>query len=393
MSGDEAARAPDAPGRPIEDPRASSRWQADAEIWRRRLVVALGGLWILDGLLQLQPSMYSRGTNGFLATVLQYNTMGKPNPVTDFIHFAVTFTYGTAEHQMVFNSLAALVQLAIGVGLLLRRSERPALVASCCWAVIPWVVGEALGQMVFPQSSMAFTGAPGAAFIYILLGLALWPLRRSSSPEVGAPAGSQPHSAAEEGGLLGRSGAHLVWAAIWVGTAMLELERANWAPDAISAQLRDLAIREPAALGSLDHALARATFGHGTEIALAMALVQAWIGISALRPATRTVALGAGITVSLAYWILGQNFGGLLTGTSSDPNLGPLMVLFALALWPRPDPSVVVMHNCPRDTRTPCRGREAPGESGQTLTRFCSRLRRQLTRSSPTTPPDHRTLS
>lgn len=366
-----------------------SRWRADRDIWRRRLVVALGAIWILDGLLQFQPSMYSRSGDSFAGTVLQYNTMGKPNPLTDLIRFAVTFTYGDAGHQVLFNTLAACVQLAIGVGLLVRRTERPALAASACWAVVPWVVGEALGQMVFPQSNMAITGAPGAALIYIVLSLALWPRRtpgerspshhertravgvdhcaRSSAvissptgPLEDMPAGSDRapsgvgrrsplrcdhraravdamHSSDVAGtGLLGRAGARLIWVAIWVGTALLELEHGNWAPDAISAQLRELAHREPAVLGALDRIMARASFGHGTEIALVMALVQVWVGVAALRPATRDAALGVGIVVSLTYWVLGQNFGGLLTGTATDPNLGPLMVLFALALWPRP---------------------------------------------------------
>lgn len=374
---------------------APSRWQADRETWRRRLVVALGAIWIIDGLLQFQPSMYSRGGNSFAGTVLQYNTMGKPNPLTDLIHFAVTFTYGDAGHQVVFNTLAALTQLAIGIGLLLRRSEKPALLASACWAVVPWVVGEALGQMVFPQSNMAVTGAPGAAFIYIVSSLALWPRRTSddgfpSAPAITAPAGADeiapPHTTtgpsrgltwrasrasgnpassrdattipdAAGGGLLGRAGARLIWAAIWVGTALLELEHANWAPDAISAQLRDLAEREPSLLATLDRAMARASFGHGTEIALAMALVQVWIGIAALRPATRDTALGVGIVVSLVYWVLGQNFGGLLTGTATDPNLGPLMVLFALALWPRPSVAGIGAPPGPPGTAT-TRGRE-----------------------------------
>ncbi|MCL4552646.1 MAG: hypothetical protein M1305_03725 [Candidatus Marsarchaeota archaeon] len=46
-----------------------------AERWHRRLFVALASLWIIDGLLQFQPAMYSRSLNGFLANILQYHTM------------------------------------------------------------------------------------------------------------------------------------------------------------------------------------------------------------------------------------------------------------------------------------------------------------------------------
>jgi hypothetical protein len=297
-------------------------------------VIALGWIWILDGVLQLQPSMFSRSSNGFLATVLQYNTMGRPNVLTDLIGRAVRLTYGTETHQILFNALSALVQLGIGIGLLLRRSERPALIASACWAVVPWVVGEALGQMLFPQTTMAVTGAPGAALIYVVLSLALLQRRGlGSRRDLGSYGDAR---SAIDSGLLGRSGGLVLWVLAWAGTGLLELEHANWAPDALGTQLTALARGEPSWLAGLDRSLGSAALGHGTEVALALLLVQVWVGVAVLRPTTRDPALAVGIALSLVYWVLGQNFGGLLTGTATDPNLGPLMVLFALALWPRP---------------------------------------------------------
>jgi len=38
--------------------------------------------------------------------------------------------------------------------------------------------------------------------------------------------------------------------------------------------------------------------------------------------------------LSLSYWVLGQGFGGILTGTATDPNSGPLFVLLAAILYP-----------------------------------------------------------
>lgn len=46
-------------------------------------------------------------------------------------------------------------------------------------------------------------------------------------------------------------------------------------------------------------------------------------------------ALWAGIALSLVFWVLGQNFGGMLAGHATDPNAGPLYVLLALTLCPR----------------------------------------------------------
>jgi hypothetical protein len=39
------------------------------------------------------------------------------------------------------------------------------------------------------------------------------------------------------------------------------------------------------------------------------------------------------VYVSVIYWILGQGFGGLATGTATDVNAGPLFVLFAWAIY------------------------------------------------------------
>ena len=43
--------------------------------------------------------------------------------------------------------------------------------------------------------------------------------------------------------------------------------------------------------------------------------------------------LALAIVLSLAYWVFGQGLGEVLSGSSTDPNAGPLFVLLALALW------------------------------------------------------------
>ena len=313
--------------------------------WHRRLVTALACLWIIDGLLQLQPSMYSRGVNGFLANVLQYNTMGRPNPLTDLIRWSVTLTYGTASHQVVFNTLAALVQLGLGIAMLAKRTQNAALLASAVWAVVPWVVGEAMGQMLFPQASMAFVGTPGAALIYLFLSLTLLHDQAGESEPAtsggdGAPAaeGHSSHrtesSCVAEIGVAGPRFTRGAWALVWLGSAIFEIEFSNWAPNSISAQFGAAASREPGLIGSMDRLFSHLLAGHGTIVALLMAVVQAWVGAAVLRPELRRIALGAGIVVSMIYWVAFQNFGGIFTGNATDLNLGPVMVAFALALWP-----------------------------------------------------------
>jgi hypothetical protein len=293
-------------------------WTARPLVTRRRLQVGLGCLWLIDAGLQFQPYMYQTGSNGFFGPVSQ-NTMGPPNLLTDVIRWAVELM---VSHQVLFNTAIGVVQLAIGLGLLVRRTVRPALALSLIWALGVWWIGEAFGSMIFPQASMLI-GAPGPALPYALLSVLLWPRRADDGPAVA------------DGGLLGRSGAIATWAVVWCGTALLELEHANWAPQAISAIISGSDDGEPGPIAGMDHAVGHAAAGHGTALAFAILMVAFSTGWLALRPESRRWALVLGVVVSIAFWVVGQNFGTVLTGQATDPSLGPPMVLFALALWPR----------------------------------------------------------
>jgi hypothetical protein len=299
---------------------------------RRRLVMALGLLWVLDGALQLQPYMYG----GDFALTLIDQTMGSPNPVTDFMRVLISFTYGSdPAHEAIFNTLAAAVQLVIGALLVMGRLERLVLVASFAWGLVPWLDGEGLGGMLYPQASMFIVGAPGAALVYSLLSLVLWPKKGALDGPAEGPSPTSAAGPVAGEGLLGHLGACWGWATIWVGTGLLELEYSNWAPNAIAAQLRYDASVQPGWLAVVGRAAAHLAQGRGTAIAFGLLVAQVLVGVWALRPATRRLALLTGVVLSLLYWVVGQDFGGVFTGQGTDPNLGPVMVLFALALWPR----------------------------------------------------------
>jgi hypothetical protein len=40
----------------------------------------------------------------------------------------------------------------------------------------------------------------------------------------------------------------------------------------------------------------------------------------------------------VVLWVTGEDFGALLSGSATDPNTGPLLVLLALAFWPSAAP-------------------------------------------------------
>lgn len=305
---------------------------------RRHLQIALGLLWLLDGALQLQPYMFRAGSNGFLGPLAE-NTMGRPNLLTDLIRMAVNLF---AAHQVLYNSCFAVLQILIGIGICWRRALRPALAVSVAWGLVVWVLGEALGQMTVPQASTPF-GAPGAALLYILAALMLWPRQwghghltageRCVGP--GPPGTHELEPAVADSGLLGIKGSRWAWAAVWGGTALLELELANHSANSVSAQLANQASGQPGLLAGLDRGAAHLLAGHGVEVALGVLVVQVFIAQGVLRGTTRRLALGIGMGVALVYWVVAQNFGGIFTGQATDPNSGPLWVLLALLLWPR----------------------------------------------------------
>ena len=55
--------------------------------------------------------------------------------------------------------LAALIQIAVGIGLMFRRAARPAIVVSVLWSLNVWIVGEGIGGLA-GGSGMLLTGAP-----------------------------------------------------------------------------------------------------------------------------------------------------------------------------------------------------------------------------------------
>lgn len=305
--------------------------------WRHGLQAALGAMWLLDGLLQLQPYMFERGSNGFLGPLAQ-NAMGSASNPYNVVESHLVLLFHA--YQLPANLTAALVQLAIGVAILdgavVRRPGllRAGLAISIPWACVVWAFGEAFGGMIYPQASM-LVGAPGAAVVYALLALALWP--RSDTQRVRPPGGRfvDTRNAAASTGLLPGAWPYVLWALVWDGTALLYVQYGNRAPDALAAIVRSGATGEPGWLGGLARAAASLLEGRGLFVALLLAFLQLAIGQGALSPRTRRAALALGIGVSLLFWVVGQTLGGMLTGTATDPNLGPPMVLYALALWPR----------------------------------------------------------
>jgi hypothetical protein len=296
-------------------------WAADRDSagLRRGLQIGLGAAWLADGALQLQPVMFTRG---FVTQILMPATMGSPAGVTGP---ALAFSRLVLHDPAGWNAAFAVTQLLLGAGLLWRRSVRAALAASIGWALAVWWFGESLGGVLSGTAS-PLTGAPGAVILYALLAVLAWP-RRST-----ADAG--PRNSVAAGSPLGRHGAALAWLLLWASSAYFLLRPANRTPLSLHNALAGLATGEPGWLAGADRAVAGAVGSHGAAVSIALAVACLAIAAGILSRVTARPALVLSVLVALVIWVLGENFGGLLTGQATDPNTGPLLILLAAAYWP-----------------------------------------------------------
>jgi hypothetical protein len=283
----------------------------------RTIQIGLGIVWLLDGLLQLQPKMFGPD---FANSVILPSAQGQPGFVSSVItHMA----HLIAVQPALTNSIFAAIQILIGVGLLVRETVRPALVLSFVWALGVWALGEGFG-MLFTGMASPLTGAPGGALLYAAIGLLVW-------PQSGRPAASGPPAAE---GLLGEWGGKTIWAIVWSGMGILWLLPANRAGGSISGAIGGAVTGEPSWLAHVQLSVAHAFGNGGGSVAVACAVLSFVIGLGPLVSRHTTVFLVAGAALALDYWLFGEAFGQIFTGIATDPNTGPLLVLLALALYP-----------------------------------------------------------
>jgi hypothetical protein len=272
---------------------------------RRAIQTVLGLIWLLDGALQFQPFMYSKG---FIQVITGLET-GQPYWLASSINWAA---HTLQTNITVFNTLSALTQVVIGLGLLYRPAVKGAIALSLAWSLIVWWSAEAFG-FLFTDTASPLTGAPGAVLLYAIIGLLVWPTKRP-------------------GGLLGVRGARTTWAALWLVMAWLWLLAPNSTANATAGAISSA----PSGTGwltSLQHSAASAAAGHGLPIALVLAGASVAIGVTVVLNWRPRAFLALGVILNLAYWVLGQGFGGILTGSGTDPNAGPLFILLAFGMY------------------------------------------------------------
>ena len=287
------------------------RWPT---ITRRGVQVTLGVVWLVDAALQLQPFMF---TSGLARQVLAPAGADQPAFVAAPIDVVARLI---AEHPAPLNAGFALVQMALGVGFLLPRLVRPAIVGTLAWSAGIWWFGEGLGGLATEHASLV-TGAPGAVLLYAVLAAVVWPAnadRRSGTARV-AVARWFPAA----------------WAFLWIGGAVLQMLPGRAGTAALADQIGGME-----GMGGMPGWLSRlhegagaalSTAGNGPFISLVAVMALVGVGGLASRP-WRTASAVTGAVLATVFWVLGQNMGELYSGHATDPSTGPLIVVMALAL-------------------------------------------------------------
>lgn len=287
--------------------------------WRRALTWGLGLLWLLDAALQYQPFMFSAA---FPNQVIAPAGQGSPAWVAAPVHWSAQLLAG---HILLFNALFATVQLLIAIGLFLPQTVRVALAGSIAWAVLVWWLGEGLGgTLAGPVSPLM--GLPGAVVLYALVALLVWPPR--PRPE------HVRQVSVAAAGLLGRTGARIVWLLLWGSFAFEAVRPAERTPSGLHDLIAGMSAGEPHWIAAINTGIARTLTGDGTQYSIGLAALCALIGLSALIPATRRAGVVVAVVFSLALWISAEDLGQIATGTGTDPNTGLPLALLALCYWP-----------------------------------------------------------
>jgi len=290
--------------------------------FRRWLQLGLAAIWVLDGILQYQSFMFTRG----FAQMLSGTASGNPAVIAD----PITWAANIVQHHLVpTNAAFATIQLLLGLGIAFRPTLRAALACSVVWAVAVWWFGEGLGGVLNGGASPV-NGAPGAVIIYALLAVLLWPADRRED-------GGAPFAAARA---TGAGAARILWLVLWGSLAYFAVTADNRTAQGLHDMVAGMADGEPGWLGAVNRGGASVLAHNGLAFSVVLCVLLALVAVGAfLPPPAARAAVVLAVVLGLLLWVVGQDLGGILAGGATDPNSGLLLVLLAAAYWPGSAPA------------------------------------------------------
>lgn len=291
---------------------------------RRWLQLGLAAIWLLDGVLQYQSFMFTKGFGQMLAATAP----GNPAVIADPITWSARII---GQHPVGINTAFATGQLLLGLGIAWRPTVKAALAASVAWSLAVWWLGEGLGGVLNGGASPV-NGAPGAVILYALLAVLLWPVAARVGDDAAAHAGRAPFAAARP---VGAANARALWLVLWGSLAYFAVTAGNRTAQGLHDMVSGMAGGEPGWLSWINRGAASLLAGHGLVASVILAALLAVVAVGVYLPAPLARGtLVLAIVVSVAIWVVGQDLGTILAGGATDVNSGPLLVLLALAYWP-----------------------------------------------------------
>jgi hypothetical protein len=268
-------------------------------ISRRTVRFLLGVAWFLDGLLQLKPAMF---TASFITQVILPQGQGGPNWVHSLVMWGGRVTIG---HIVLWNAVFAIVQIAIGIAFMVNYRLKQTIVASLFWSLIVWIFGEGFGQL-FTGTALLLTGAPGAVFVYGLLGIAIW-----------------PHEGPDQSrwNLRNCRFAQYALGILWIAGFFMHLQHDYLTPNGLQQAISVTWLKN-------------LMEGNGQIISLCLGLVELVTGFCLIFRVQLRLAVWVSVVLSLLFWWSGQSFGQVFDSVSTDVNSGPLLVLLAIVAYP-----------------------------------------------------------
>lgn len=275
---------------------------------QRLVTILLGLLWLIDGILQFQPEMF---TKAFVTNILAPNLQGQPFFITNIIQFGIHLF---SMNYLFTNLGSAVVQVLIGLALILpvsKRYQRIALYISIAWSLVVWILGEGLGNILTGMASF-YTGVPGSVTLYLILAVFLLYPKRFSLTNL-------PKAA----GILFLFGAFLnVLPMFWTKEGIQMLFQFSSA-DTIKA------IAAPATY--LSNVMSSSPVISNDILVLLLG----FFGVQLLLKPKKIIVWSMVIFLVFVWWLC-QDLGGIQTfpgGTATDPNSAPLFILFLLPLF------------------------------------------------------------
>lgn len=319
---------------------------------RRQVRALLGLLWLLDAALQAQPQLFSATT--WRVDIAQ-SVMGEPS----WVRHGIFFTIGIiSAHPVAWNSAFVAIQGLIGLALLLDRFPRLALLASLPYVLGVWWVGEGFGALPTGFALLA-AGAPGPVLLYSLIGFLAWPRSERATRAGVAPAMVRSSAGDKQRALstarspseLTRSArdstrfvpdhqtvaprsAAVAWVFLWSGQALLHVPWVYPPSQVLTANIEENSIGSPLWLVDIARHAEALVAGAPLLTTVVLVVVDLAVGLGILLPSTRRPALLLALITLVVFWVVGQDFGGILAPGGTDPSSAPLLALLAIALWP-----------------------------------------------------------